>query len=326
MKLHPLQIGAYLVIIAAGMKLAAPILNNILLAVLLATSVMPIILWMMKKGLPKALSLSITIISLVLITLFIASIVSVAVVGVADKIPHYQEQLVSLKDGTVALLSRMGIDLSEMMSMQELKPDKIMELASGFIAGIVNTFSNFTLIFLLIIFILIDIADIRYKVHRGEKIISPLQEKTSELAAELRKYVSISAFTGFLTALGNLILLLILGVDFPVLWAFLSFLFSFIPNFGFILSVIPPAFIALGDSGITMAIIVIIGFVIINGIVENVIKPKYMGGELNMSLTNIFLSLIVWTWILGAMGAILAIPLTITFMKAWEILFAPDSV
>ena len=87
-----------------------------------------------------------------------------------------------------------------------------------------------------------------------------------------------------------------------------------------------PAFVALGDSGLTSAIIVVIGFVIINGIVENIIKPKYMGSELSLSLTVIFISLIVWTWILGAMGAILAIPLTISFIKAWEIIFDAGSL
>jgi len=325
MRLHPLQIGAYLVIVAAGMKIAAPILNIILLAVLLAISIMPVILWFMKKGVPKALTLIITITLLILVTLSIASILSVAVAGLADKIPQYKDQLVSLRDGTVEFLAGFGINVSDLLSGQEIKPDKIMAIASDFLAGIITTFSNFSLVFLLIIFLLIDITDLRYKQHQSGKNLTLMQEKTTELATEIRKYVSISAFTGLLTAIGNLILLLVMGVDFPVLWAFLSFLFSFIPNIGFILSVIPPAFIALGDSGLTAAIIVIVGFIIINGIVENVIKPKYMGGELDMSLFVIFLSLVVWTWILGAMGAILAIPLTISFMKAWQILFTSES-
>ena len=325
MKLHPLQIGAYLVIVAAGMKIAAPILNLILLAVLLAISTMPVILWFMKKGVPKALTLMITIILLILVTLSIASILSVAVAGLADKIPQYKDQLVSLRDGTVEFLAGFGINISNFLSGQEIKPDKIMAIASDFLSGIITTFSNFSLVFLLIIFLLIDITDLRYKQHKSGKNLTMMQEKTTELATEIRKYVSISAFTGLLTALGNLILLLVIGVDFAILWAFLSFLFSFIPSIGFILSVIPPAFIALGDSGLTAAIIVIVGFIIINGIVENVIKPKYMGGELDMSLFIIFLSLVVWTWILGAIGAILAIPLTISFMKAWQILFTSES-
>ncbi len=324
MKLHPLQIGAYLVIVAAGMKIAAPILNIILLAVLLSISVMPVILWFMKKGVPKALTLTITILLLILVTLSIASVLSVAVAGLADKIPQYKDQLVSLRDGTVEFLAGFGINISDLLSGQEIKPDKIMAIASDFLSGIITTFSNFSLVFLLIIFLLIDITDLRYKQHQSGKNLTMMQEKSTELATEIRKYVSISAFTGLLTAIGNLILLLVMGVDFPVLWAFLSFLFSFIPSIGFILSVIPPAFIALGDSGLTAAIIVIVGFIIINGIVENVIKPKYMGGELDMSLFVIFLSLVVWTWILGAMGAILAIPLTISFIKAWKIVFAPE--
>ena len=70
--------------------------------------------------------------------------------------------------------------------------------------------------------------------------------------------------------------------------------------------------------------LIVVGFIVINAIVENVVKPKVMGEELNLSLFIIFLSLIVWTWILGAIGAILAIPLTISAMKAWEILFAEE--
>ena len=81
---------------------------------------------------------------------------------------------------------------------------------------------------------------------------------------------------------------------------------------------------ALVELGLTQAIIVIIGFIVINGIVENIIKPKYMGDELDLSLFVIFVSLIFWTWILGGMGAILAIPLTISAMKAWEIVFAEE--
>ena len=322
MKLHMLQITAYVVIIAAGMKVAAPIINPILLAVLLGTSLMPIILWLMKKGVPKSVSLLITIFVLIIVTVLIASILSAAVFGLADKIPQYEQQMHSLKSSTVQLLSNLGIDTNNLFHNEVFQPEKLMGIATDFILGIISTFSNFTVVFLLIIFLLIDLAGLRYEINKGEKQMNEGQIKLADLADQIRKYISISALTGFLTAVGNLILLLIMGVDFAVLWAFLSFLFSFVPNIGFILSLIAPAFIAFGDSGLTAAIIIIVGFVIINGIVENVIRPKFMGKELNMSLSLIFLSLIVWTWILGAMGAILAIPLTMSAMKAREIFFS----
>jgi predicted PurR-regulated permease PerM len=324
MKLHPLQITAYIVIVIAGMKFAAPIVNLILLALLLAGSVMPVIIWMIKKRVPKPIAIFITISILIVCTLLIGSIVSVAVVGIADKVPHYESQLVNLKNNSIEFFAGLGLDISDLTSMEELSPGNVLKVATDFIAGIISTFSNFALVFLMIVFLLIDTADLRYKIDKGDKKLTKGLLKLEELFVEIRKYVSISAFTGLLTALGNLVLLLILGVDFPVLWAFFSFLFSFIPSIGFILSVLPPALLAFLDMGLTESIIVASGFILINAIVENVVKPKVMGEELNLSLSIIFLSLIVWAWILGAIGAILAIPLTISAMKAWEIVFSGD--
>jgi predicted PurR-regulated permease PerM len=324
MKLHPLQITAYIILVMAGMKLAAPIINLIFLALLLAGSIMPVIIWMIKKRVPKPVAILITLSILIICTLLIGSVISVAVVGIADKVPHYEAQLVNLKDNSVEFFAGLGLDISDLTSLEELSPGNVLEVATNFLAGIISTFSNFALVFLMIVFLLIDAADLRYKIDKGDKKITKGLLKLEELFIEIRKYISISAFTGLLTALGNLVLLLIIGVDYPVLWAFLSFLFSFIPSIGFILSVFPPALLALLDLGLTESIVVLVGFILINAIIENVVKPKVMGEELNLSLSTIFISLIVWAWILGAIGAILAIPLTITVMKAREILFTEE--
>ena len=324
MKLHPIQIAAYVIIIIAGLQFAAPIVNLILLALLLTGSIMPVIHWMIKKRMPKPLAILIAILVLIVITGLIGSIVRVAVIKIADKVPHYESQLITLKNNSIELFSGIGIDISNLSSIKELSPGNLLGIATEFIAGIVSTFSNFALVFLMIIFLIIDTADLRYRIDSGARKKTKGLLKLEELFIENRKYISISAFTGLLTAIGNLILLLILGVEFPFLWAFLSFLFSFIPSIGFILSVIPPALLALLDSGMTDAIIVVVGFILINAIIENVVKPKVMGEELHMSLSVIFISLIVWTWILGAIGAILAIPLTITAMKAWEVFFVEE--
>ena len=325
MKLNVLLGIASIIIIAAGMKLAAPLVNIILVSILVALTVMPLINWLIKKGVPKVLSLLITILVLIIVITFLAMMLSVAVVGIADKVPQYEQNLESFKNKTIEFLSQFDIDASALFHDKFYNPEELVRFATEFISGLIATFSNFAVVFLFVIFIIIDMADLRYRIHKGEKKIEKGLLKLAELADEIRRYVSISAFTGFLTALGNLVLLLIIGVDFPFLWAFLSFLFSFVPNIGFILSVIPPAFLALAELGLTEAIIVVVGFIIINAIVENIIKPKYMGEELNLSLTVIFISLIAWSWILGPIGAVLAIPLTISVMKAWEVL-ADDSL
>jgi AI-2 transport protein TqsA len=320
MKLNVLQGFAYIIIIAAGMKLAAPVVNIILVSIFIAMIVMPLIIWLIKKGVPKVLSLLIALLVLIIVISLIAMMLSLAVVGIAEKIPQYEQNLESFKDRIIEYFSQFNIDASSVFHDKFYNPEELVRFATEFISGLIATFSNFAIVFLLVIFIIIDMSDLRYRIHKGEKKMEKGLLKLAELADEVRSYVSISAFTGFQTALGNLVLLLIVGVDFPVLWAFLSFLFSFIPNIGFILSVIPPAFLALAELGLTEAIIVIVGITIIHEIIENVIKPKYMGKELNLSLSMIFISLILWSWILGPIGAILAIPLTTSVMKAWEVL------
>ena len=325
MKLNFLLALASIIIVAAGMKMAAPLVNIILVSLLIAMTVMPLINWQIKKGVPKVLSLLITTLVFIIVISLMALMLSVAVIGIAEKIPQYEQNLESFEDKTIEFFAQYDIDASAVFHDKFYNPEEIVRFATEFISGLIEAFSNIAVVFLFVIFIIIDLADLRYQIHKGEKKMEKGHLKIVELADEVRRYVSISAFTGFLTALGNLVLLLILGVEFPGLWAFLSFLFSFVPNIGFILSVIPPAFLALAELGFTEAIIVVVGFIIINAIVENIIKPKYMGEELNLSLTVIFISLIAWSWILGPIGAVLAIPLTISVMKAWEVL-ADDSL
>jgi predicted PurR-regulated permease PerM len=105
-----------------------------------------------------------------------------------------------------------------------------------------------------------------------------------------------------------------MGVDFALLWGVIAFLFSYIPTIGFWFALIPPTLMALLQFGWQEALIVLIGYVIINTLVDNVISPKIMGSDLNISTLVVFLSLIVWGWILGGVGAILAVPLTLMVM------------
>jgi predicted PurR-regulated permease PerM len=132
-----------------------------------------------------------------------------------------------------------------------------------------------------------------------------------EQSKGLRAYISITALTGLITAIGDLIILLVMGVDFALLWALLVFLFNFIPAIGNLLGLIFPTLLALVQFGPTHAIIVAVGFFIINFITENFVKPKFLKDSLNISLFLIFFSVIFWSWVLGFAGAILAVPLTI---------------
>ena len=319
-RIHPILLIACMVIIVAGMKAAAPILNPVLLAALFAVSLVPLVTWEIRKGLHQgtAITLSILIVAVGGVLMILA--LGGAVTRIIQNVPVYSERLSVLLKGVIDFLHARGIDMSDIRSLEAFSPSNLAKLALLLIGDLFSLFGNAVLILLLVIFFLIEFVTLRGNVDSGALSPDAWLAHFAGLGGEIRTYISITAFTGFLTAVGNVILLLILGVDFPVLWGFVSFLMNFIPNIGFFISLVPPAFLALIESGWTYALIVVIGFIVINAIAENVIKPRFMGKELSMSILLIFLSLIFWGWVLGPVGAILAIPLTITGRKIWEIM------
>lgn len=116
----------------------------------------------------------------------------------------------------------------------------------------------------------------------------------------------------------SFLLLIVLDVPLPALWAFLVFAASFIPSIGWLLSVIPPAIVALLDGGVGGAVAVVVGLGVINFVQDNILQPMAVGSELNLTPLVAFVGVIAWTWILGPAGAILAIPLTLALADVLE--------
>ncbi len=324
-QIHPLVALACLVVITAGMKASASILNPFLLALLLAVSIMPLIMWLQRKRVPSGLAIVITIIMVILAGLGLTAVLGLSVARLAQKLPTYELQIKDLLQEVFDFLSAKGIEISNLRELEAFSPENLVKYAVSFLKGTLSAFGNAIVVLLLVVFLLIDFIILRSKYDEGILPADSLLVKFSTLGGEVRKYISITALSGLYTAIANIILLIILGVDFPILWGFLSFLFNFIPNIGFFISLIPPVLLGLFESGVGTAVIVVVGFVVMNAIVENVVKPRLMGKELDMSILLIFLSLIFWSWVLGAIGAILAIPLTITLKKIWEVTQGPQT-
>lgn len=316
--IHPLLAGASIVIILAGVREIAPVLNIFLVALLLAVAVSPLLTWQLRKGWPKAASLAFTILIVIIIMGSVSTILGVAINNIIGKAPFYQEKIGELYHAGLNALTERGVDVSDVQQLNIFSPDKIVGYMTSFLQNIFSTFGNFFFVVLLMVFILIEFADITIKSGRGEFAPDSWQTRFGDISDDLKKYVSINAIAGLMAALADFVLLLALGVDFAVLWGFLAFLFSFIPNIGFILSVLPPALLALLEFGWGHCVLVVVGYVIFNSIIDNVIKPRFLGKEFKMSILVVFLSLLFWGWLLGAIGAILGVPLTMAAKRIVE--------
>jgi len=128
----------------------------------------------------------------------------------------------------------------------------------------------------------------------------------------MNTYFGTKTITSIATGVLIAIALAIIGVDFPLLWGFLAFLLNYIPNIGSIIAAIPVVLLALVQLGVTSAIEVAVVFLIVNGVIGNIVEPKLMGKNLGLSSLIVFVSLIFWGWILGTVGMLLAVPLTMT--------------
>ncbi len=313
---NPLITAASAIIIIAGMHMAAPLVNIILLAFLLAMSLTPLLEMAIKKGISPALAVTLTIIVVVVGGLALAVIVGNSISNMIEILPSYQPRVAEIKDSLVNFLGGFGIDVKRLAGGATLEPQRLLGLASGLLSVGLGLVSTSVIVLLVLIFILIEASGGIAKIKRGEEVHG-IMSRYLIYGKDVRKYVAIVSLSGLINAAANTILLVILGVDFAVLWGVLSFFLNFVPSLGFIISLIPPAGLALLMFGWEKALIVAVGFFLINSISENVVKTRFMAKGLDISLLLIIVSVIIWTWTLGAMGTVLGVPLTLVLYRSY---------
>jgi len=133
----------------------------------------------------------------------------------------------------------------------------------------------------------------------------------ADFARGTRRYLVVTTVFGLIVAVLDTIALAVLGVPLPILWGLLSFITNYIPNIGFVLGVIPPALLGLLVGGWQLMLLVIVVYSVLNFVVQSLIQPRFAGHSVGLSSAVAFLSLIFWTWVLGPLGALLSIPLTL---------------
>jgi len=304
-----------LIITLWGMREASDMIVQLVLAAVITVSFTPFMYYMIRKGVPSMVAYALTLVAIFLVFGLLLGFMIVAVNRFVAAIPEYAAQLDStiagIEDFVNDTLNVEKIDLEAITNLVD--PGKILSIAASFLSGLIATFGNVFMIVLILIFMLVDALSITDKlapnIERGNVIV----ERISRFGADVRHYIGITTIVGAATGLLDTLFFVIMGVDFPILWGILAFLLSYIPTIGFWLALIPPVFLAFLEMGLTSAIIVFFGIVIINGFAENVVKPKYMGEGLDLSPFTVVFSVVFWAAILGPFGAILAVPMTMAF-------------
>jgi AI-2 transport protein TqsA len=310
--LRAVLLGAGLVIIAAGMKATSTVANLILLSMLLATTLYPMPILLARYGMGRGTAIAVTAILAILGGTLLMVVLANSVSRLSENLPTYQNALSGLVESVSQRLAARGIMLDE-----ALKPDpaRIMGRVGGLLGAALGLVGYGLLAIVLVVLFLIEIPIIQ----GGGEGPGSVRHRLDQAMRMVRRFVGLNGLIGIVIAVIDLGIMAMLGTDGAVLWAVICFLFAFVP-FGFMLSMIPPFILTLLEHGVGRAMILFGLFFVVNFIGDNVIKPKIMGEGLGLSPLLIVISLLVWGAVLGPMGALLAIPLTIALKETLPIL------
>jgi AI-2 transport protein TqsA len=300
------------VVAVAGMRGIADLLGPVLLALMLTVTVSPLTQWLRRHGTPVWLAMLATVLTVYLVLFALGGALFVSVARLIDLLPQYQAQFASLRDDIVTRLSSLGIDAAQLREMVAgVNPGTFVRLVEGLVGGLTSVLSNLLFLLAVLLFMCIDVVHFpdRLKSTAGERpqVVGALRS----FAQGTRRYLLVTTVFGLIVAVCDTLLLWWLDVPLPLLWGMLSFITNYIPNVGFIVGVIPPALLALLQGGPEAMLTVIVLYCLVNFVIQSVIQPKIVGDAVGVSASVSFLSLIFWAWVLGALGALLAIPLTL---------------
>lgn len=291
------------------LKELASIVAPLFFGVNLMITVYPLYKWLANHKVPKWLSalLAGLVIFLVLVA-FIAGL-SWSVAAMVGKLPDYADQFNQLYAQGIELLTRFGLtEESLVKQIKGIDPKSVVGFATGILSG-AQGFTTLVIVMLTaMIFMVMDTPDMQKRMdvaHRDHpRFIGALEQ----FCTGIRKYWVVTTVFGLIVAVLDFAVLVGLGVPLALVWGMFSFLTNYIPNVGFIIGLVPPALLALFESGPKTAIIVVIAYSVLNFVVQSIIQPRVAGDAVGLSPTLSFASLLLWAYVLGALGALLALP------------------
>ncbi|MGD0886437.1 MAG: AI-2E family transporter [Thermodesulfovibrionales bacterium] len=309
---------AALVIIIEGINQAQSVLVAFLVAVFFAIIGTPPVLWLERKRIPSVVAVLLVVAGMITILLIVGAIVGASINSFYTELPFYQIRLQEQGSAFQSFLATKGIRGMDKVLLGFVNPGAVMSLTARLLARLGSALSNIVLILLTVTFILLEASSFPVKLRAV--LADPQQEfpQFTRFVGDIGRYMIIKTLISLTAGILIGIWLFILGVDFPILWGFLAFLLHYVPNVGFLIAAIPAVLLSLVQLGIGSASFAAAGYLTINFVLGNMVEPKLMGRRLGLSTLAVFLSLIFWGSLLGPIGMVLCIPLTMTLKFACE--------
>ncbi len=308
---------AALVLVLAGLQAAKAIVVPFLLAAFIAIISTSPMVWLQRKGLPTWLALLMVILVVLLFGLVFAVLIGTSVRDLSGSLPDYEAKLRELTTVAVAWLQKLGLNISTTAVTELLDPAAAMSLVATLLNALGNMVTNGFLVLMTVVFMLLEASSFPVKLRTILGSDSSLG-RFEFFISNVKHYMFIKTLVSLATGVLVTVMVAILGVDLPLLWGLLAFALNFVPNIGSVIAGLPAVMLTLVQLGPLRALLVAGGYVVINLLIGSMLEPRFLGRGLGLSTLVVFLSLLFWGWLLGPVGMLLSVPLTMTAKIALE--------
>jgi AI-2 transport protein TqsA len=314
--------AAAAVIVVAGLHSISGLVAPAFLALVLTVTVNPLRGWLTRHRVPSLLATLAVIVTVYAILLALALSLLLAVASLADLLPRYEDDLRDLASDTAERLAALGVHQEQLdAAARAIDPGKLVTAVAGVFSSLLSVLTDLFFIVTLLLFLAVDAVAFPAVLRSMGPAHNRFAEAMARFAAGTRRYLVVSTVFGLIVALLDVALLYWLDIPVPWLWGLIAFVTNYIPNIGFVVGLVPPALLGLLEHGWTGALGVVVGYCVLNVVIQSVIQPRFVGQAVGLSTTLTFLSLVFWAWVFGALGALLAIPFSL-FARA--LLVDPD--
>lgn len=300
-------------------------LTSIFLAVNMLIVVYPLQGWLRRRRLPNWIGAVISLLLVFAILIVFVWSLGWSVSVLVQELPKYSDQMNSLYQDGIQWLSRFGVSETQIQNqVKSIDPSNILTVVQTVYSSATGVMSLLAVVVTVSFFLAMDSVGMPHRMDIAEKFHPRLVAALEAFASGVRRYWIVSSVFGLIMAVLDVIALQMLGVPMPIVWGVLAFLTNYIPNIGFVIGLVPPALMGTLDGGVRTGVLVVVAYCVLNFVIQSLIQPKFAGDAVGVTPTLSFVSLLFWAWALGAVGALLALPLTLLF-KAVLVDADPDS-
>lgn len=295
-----------------GLREISWLAGPVLLALVIVLLVHPVHTALRRRGVPDAVALVVLLLAVYAVVAGLAGVVAYSVARLAGLLPTYADEAAQVLARLTGFLSTHGIAAPQAREIaQALDVSQLARWLTSLLSSVVGFGVNVVFLLSLLLFIGLESA-------RADQRLALLGRTRPNTAAALagfarstRRFLVITTVFAVIVGAADTILLLWLGIPLAFLWGLLAAACNYIPYVGFVIGVVPPALLALLGGDLRLMIIVIVAYVVLNSVITSLIPPYFVGEAVGLSITVALLSVVFWTWVLGPLGAVLAVPCTL---------------